>query len=64
MKNAPEKKPPFDGRPEYYGKLGGKARAESLTPEQRKEIAKQAALARWRKWKDERKDGKTKNKIS
>jgi len=35
------------------GKLGaskgGKARAEKLTPEQRKEIARRAAKARWDK---------------
>ncbi len=31
------------------GKKGGKARAEKLTPEQRKEIARKAAEARWRK---------------
>jgi hypothetical protein len=31
------------------GKKGGKARAESLTPEQRSEIAKKAAQARWKK---------------
>jgi hypothetical protein len=31
------------------GKVGGKARAEKLTPEQRKEIAKIAASARWKK---------------
>lgn len=29
------------------GKKGGKARAEKLTPEQRSEIAKKAAQARW-----------------
>lgn len=29
------------------GLKGGKARAESLTPERRVEIAKKAALARW-----------------
>lgn len=29
------------------GKKGGKARAEKLTPEQRSEIAKKAAAARW-----------------
>ena len=29
------------------GKKGGKARAAKLTPEQRKEIAKKAAQARW-----------------
>jgi hypothetical protein len=33
------------------GKKGGKARAEKLTPEQRSEIAKKAADARWRKRK-------------
>lgn len=31
------------------GKKGGKARAEKLTPEQRREIAQKAAKARWSK---------------
>lgn len=31
------------------GLKGGKARAESLTPKRRKQIAKRAAQARWRK---------------
>jgi hypothetical protein len=31
------------------GKKGGKARAKKLTPEQRSEIAKKAAKARWAK---------------
>ena len=31
------------------GLKGGKSRAERLTPEQRQEIAKKAALARWAK---------------
>lgn len=31
------------------GLKGGKARANSLTPEQRKEIAKKAAEKRWKK---------------
>jgi hypothetical protein len=31
------------------GQKGGKARAEKLTPEQRKEIAQIAAQARWKK---------------
>ena len=31
------------------GLKGGKARANSLTPEQRKEIAKKAAAKRWKK---------------
>ena len=30
------------------GKIGGKARAESLTPKQRTAIAKKAAKARWK----------------
>jgi hypothetical protein len=33
------------------GKIGGKARAESLTPERRKEIAQKAIAARWKKAK-------------
>jgi hypothetical protein len=31
------------------GQKGGKARAEKLTPEQRREIARHAAQARWKK---------------
>jgi hypothetical protein len=31
------------------GKKGGKARAEKLTAEERKEIARKAAKARWKK---------------
>lgn len=31
------------------GLKGGKARAEKLTPEQREEIARTAAVARWKK---------------
>ena len=31
------------------GKKGGKARADSLTPERRKEIARKAAQARWKR---------------
>lgn len=31
------------------GRKGGPARAEALSPERRKEIAKKAAAARWRK---------------
>jgi hypothetical protein len=33
------------------GKKGGKARARSLTPEQRTKIAKEAAIKRWTKTK-------------
>jgi len=32
-----------------FARKGGKARAKSLTPEQRKEIARKAAAARWAK---------------
>jgi len=31
------------------GKKGGKARAKSLTPQQRSDIARSAAAARWKK---------------
>ena len=31
------------------GMVGGKARAASLTPEQRSEIARKAVMARWAK---------------
>jgi hypothetical protein len=32
-------------------KKGGKARAAALSPEQRREIARKASLARWAKYK-------------
>jgi hypothetical protein len=35
------------------GLKGGKARAEKLTPERRKEIARKAARARWEKKRQE-----------
>lgn len=38
------------------GLKGGKARAEKLTPEQRSEIAKKAAAARWAKIQSEGED--------
>ena len=34
------------------GKKGGKVRAKTLTPEQRSDIARAAALARWKKYSD------------
>ncbi len=42
---------PFDAKtPGHKGGIkGGKARAEKLTPQQRKEIAQKAAKARWQK---------------
>lgn len=34
---------------QQLGRLGGAARAKSLTPEQRKEIARKGAAGRWKK---------------
>jgi hypothetical protein len=39
------------------GLKGGKARAEKLSPEERKAIAKKAAEARWSKKKSDSDDG-------
>lgn len=36
------------------GLKGGKARAKKLTPEQRREIARKAALVRWKNVSDEK----------
>ena len=44
-----EKNPAAIERGRKGGKKGGKARASSLTPEQRQEAAKVAAWARWKK---------------
>ena len=43
---APKPRKEYDYK--ALGHKGGKARAEKLTPEQRKEIARKAALARWK----------------
>jgi hypothetical protein len=40
---------PKDPKAVKAGALGGKARAESLTPRKRKNIAKKAANTRWKK---------------
>jgi hypothetical protein len=48
-KEPPEKNPHAVALGRLGGKKGGKARAEKLTPEERKEIARKAALARWRR---------------
>ncbi len=47
----PKARKPFDAKALGHkgGLKGGKARAEKLTPEERKEIAKLAANVRWRK---------------
>jgi hypothetical protein len=39
----------FTKRAKAGGKVGGPARAATLTPEQRSEIARAAASARWKK---------------
>jgi hypothetical protein len=46
-KSAPKMTPKYAGR--LGGLIGGKARAERLTSEERKAIAKKAAGARWSK---------------
>lgn len=45
--DAPAKNPAAVELGRLGGKKGGKARAEKLTPERRREIAKKAAEARW-----------------
>lgn len=47
-----EDTPPDDGKDpaaKALGKKGGAARAKSLSPEKRAEIAKKAAASRWKK---------------
>lgn len=45
------------------GKIGGPARAAALSPEQRKQIARQAAITRWEKYRmEERKHERENNK--
>jgi hypothetical protein len=46
---AEEKNPAAVALGKLGGRKGGKARAEKLTPEQRSEIARKAAKARWAK---------------
>ena len=46
---AEEKNPAAVALGRLGASKGGKARAEKLTPEQRKEIARKAAKARWDK---------------
>lgn len=45
----PAKNPHAQALGKLGGLKGGKARAKKLTPEQRREIAKKAAAARWKK---------------
>lgn len=44
-----EEESPKTRRGRKGGKVGGKARAKKLTPEERSEIARLAANARWKK---------------
>jgi hypothetical protein len=44
-----EKNPAAVALGKLGGKKGGKARAEKMTPEERKESARKAAAARWKK---------------
>ena len=44
---TPRGKPDYAALGRLGGKKGGKARAEKLTPERRREIAKKAAMSRW-----------------
>ena len=46
---VPEKNPAAVALGRLGGKKGGPARAEKLTPDERREIAKKAASARWKK---------------
>lgn len=45
---GPEKNPNAVALGKLGGAKGGKARAAKLTPDERREIAKRAAAARWR----------------
>jgi len=49
MGSQPEKSPAAQALGRLGGLKGGAARAKALTPEQRAEIAKAAAAARWKK---------------
>jgi hypothetical protein len=49
QKSSHKKNPAAVALGKLGGKKGGPARAKKLSPERRKEIAKQAAASRWRK---------------
>lgn len=42
------------------GRIGGFARAAKLSAERRQEIARQAALARWAKWREDNETNQSK----
>ncbi len=50
---AEEKNPAAVALGKLGASKGGKARAEKLTPEERKEIARKAAKARWAKMREQ-----------
>jgi len=52
---SPEKNPHAVALGRLGGKKGGKARADNMTPEERREAARLAALARWHP--DNKKEG-------
>jgi hypothetical protein len=47
--DAPEPKPEKNAAAQELGRKGGAARAKSMSPEKRAEIARKAAESRWRK---------------
>jgi len=49
LEPAPDKNPAAQALGRLGGLKGGKARAASMTPEERKEVARKAAEARWGK---------------
>ena len=51
MQENISEKPVETPPPERHGSKGGLARARNLTAEQRREIAKKAADARWRRFR-------------
>jgi hypothetical protein len=52
MTEANDQKPPMTVK--ELAAMGGKARADTLKPKRREQIAKDAATARWAKWREER----------
>jgi hypothetical protein len=46
--DVPPAGPPKDEAAAAMGRKGGRARAEAMTPERRREIARKAAASRWK----------------
>lgn len=51
LKRDKKERKPKDPHAVHLGQLGGKARGKKLRPEERREIARKAAAARWGKEK-------------